>query len=712
MGKLITASQLVDFVTILVSDDRENEYVEYQTYKVEAGLNLEDDSKSVKILNPPIGINRSVLRSKLKVDKYDEYVKPVRTAYSLKAGDIAVEYELLKNARENISEDDAAMFNFDLAAIPEPEKLQYTPVHYLPCYFETYGNTLDYIDNSGIRFSEPTTKFERDAIKVYIGGKGKHNYIEVGYTGKTFPNDTFASFKKRLRSDHKDLTVYSYFDPIDDQNSKQVLSYASDNYRTAFVLHSGKLYYINAHATDLQTIQSMSSVVLYLAMSMRFDDDKEDVNDDYIKYIENFESSIKFLRNKKHSEFAAVVNEMIDGRTDIDNFDKMLLKTAKYFSHEKTFDLNNKDLMVDNDLDKLIKDCNYLYDSNKSDTALLTEEARTELLEEASSRGREFSMPIRNNLQTYFIQNEDKFGLSEDEKNRYLNDIIGSALTVDRSVLESFDTDKERNDFYEKLFTNAFQGDKKPVIERHADCTFFITDKAYKALSGTGNLYERMKKRNGGIIPIGNTFIYVFSESEFPLLSDVDTSSEVFNNMAKTVNDLTRTVHALVFDSCSVRLFCCLDDDDTIFEAIMKTGCNILKFIFQSRTEKTGKTFINQILKNAPEHVYFWDWKKLNIYKDGNAFLGFDFTNTANYDNVGKSLFEKTSQPKETRSVGEILVQLQNAYENDSFHYELAQDFFDRQVRNYLYEKLWRPSLQIGDTEADHLERYNYIWSE
>lgn len=714
--KLVTASQYIDFVTLLISDDRKNEYIEYQTFKVEAGIDLNRDPQTVKIMNKPVSVDRTVLRGKLADDNYDKYIKPVRSAFALKACDISVEYNILENAKKNISRTDEFVFgiNKDELKLAANKK---TNVQYLPCVFETFGDTLNddvklsLLNNLELNFEESPEEFGADAQKIYITGKGKNNYIQFGYSGKIFADDTFKSFKERLYTENKDITVFTYFDPLDDRNEKQVLSYASDNFVTAFILSGGKLYFINAHSTDSETRASMGEFVLYLAMSLKFDAEKEDVSNEYFKYLEDYASALNALRNKKYSEYNAYVNDMIQQKkikfADSQNYtddEKMFVAAANYFSHKEDFDVT--DITSDREFNTLLSNSKFLYDSGMVKGDFSDGSKREKLLSEITSRSKKYNAEIKSNVLTYFLQNENMFNLSETEKNNYLREIREHACAVDRVILESFETDSERNKFYAELFSNAYKS--KYFIESHSDMTFFYTLNAHDIM-GSGNLEKILVKRNGEI-PLGNVFVFVFSESDLPLFSDTDKSDNEFVQFLKdagqTVDNLTKTVHAIVLDNCSARLFTCIDND-TLLEKFISYSDNVRKWITQKNTVKPGAIF-----SKVPEYVYFWDWRKMNIYKDGTAFLGYDFSNTANYNAVSKRMFQKSERFEEIRTVGEVLLQLQNAYENDTFHYNLAMDFFDRQVRNYMYDKLWRPSLNVSDAATDKMERYNYIWSD
>lgn len=723
-SKLITASQFVDFVTILVSGDRKNEYIEYQTYKIEAGVDLKRDKTSVRVLNNPIQVDRTVLRGKIDAGKYDAYIKPIRSAYALKACDIAVNYKLLENAQKNISDSDEILWGIQKEAITNVPELCQTNVNYLPCYFETFGDILNedikrnLLNSNDLEFRAQDKNFSRDALKIGIKGKGKDTYIQIGYTGKKFENDTFESFKKRLCTENENITVFSYFDPLDDTTSKQVLSYASDSYRTAFILHGGKLYYIDAHAPDAQTRENIGNLVLYLAMSMKFDDEKEDISDDYMKYLEDFDEALYFLRNQKYPEFNTTVKDLFEcknrGVADFEAADteeeRTLAIAAKYFMHEGDV---TEQVFANKTFEKYINNCLFLYNSHTKEGIYTEPDKRAELLREIHSQNNKNNNEIYCNMITYFLQNENKFGLTEDEKNAYLKELTGRACTVNRTILESFDTDKQRNEFYAKLFKNSYEVyDKAGNVSEanyhediHPDMTFFYTKNAWNASSGSGDLESKLVERMGGL-PIGNDFVFVFSESDMPLLGDLKDSKnpivQFFKDKGKSLNEMTRTVHALVFDNSSVRLFTCLDDD-SLAEKAVKSISILTKWMTQKNTVKTSK--------NVPEFVDFSDWRKMNIYKNGTAFLGFDFSNTANYNVRAQNNFYKTSQYTEIRNVGEILLQLQHAYEDDEFHYELALEFLERQVRNFIYDALWRPSLNVSEGEKDKMLRYNYIWT-
>lgn len=717
--KLITATQFVDFVTVLISGDKSNEYIEYQTYKIEAGLDLNKDKNIVRIINVPSQLDRTVIRGKMSAENYDSYVKPIREAYSIKACDIAVKYELLKNAKKNISDIDQIIFNLNKDEVTEAQSKRLF-VNKLPCYFDIFGDVLNedvkqtLLKNLDLDFTSGSSEFNRDAASFKIKGKGNNIYIRFGYTGKKFTKDTFKSFRERLQTENNNITVFNYFDPLDDYNTKQVLSYASDNYGRAFVLHEdGKLFYIDlamdGKIAEGQIVENLGSFILYLAMSLQFDDNKDDISNEYIRYLEDYDKALTYLRNKKYSEFKVTVDDMFSQKENkiVETVEeKMLYDAANYFRH-----LEEDTLSVNTDFDTLITNCSFLYDSHEKEGDYTDTEKRDELLSIIKSSFNENEQEVRKNMLTYFLQNESQFGLTEKDKKAYLSELTQSAITVDRRIIETFDTDKERNRFYTDLFKNASTRNKieEVISEQHPDMTFFFIGDTKNSVGGSGRLEEKLVRRNGGI-PLGNVFVLVFSDSDLPILSSSKESSnkliKKLMELGKTVDNLSKTVHCLVFDNCSVRLFACVDDD-SIFEQYINFYSSARKFLTQRHTIQLDNIFIG-----SPEFIYFWDWRKMNVYKDGTAFLGYDFSNTANYNVISNNIFKQTERAVELRTVGEILLQFQHAYENDDFHYELALDFAERQLRNYIYDTLWRPSLNVSDAKTDTFERYNYIWTE
>lgn len=717
--KLITATQFVDFVTVLVSGDRTNEYIEYQTYKIEAGFDLDKDKSTVRIINPPSGFDRTVLRKKMNVEDYDAYIKPVREAFSIKSCDIAVKYELLKKAKENISETDQKLWGLNKDKIIEAKSSRLN-VPKLPCYFDTYGDILNedvkktLLRNLDLEFIPNTAEFNRDAAEFKIKGKGNNTSIRFGYTGRKFETDTFKSFGERLQTENEKITVFTYFDPLDDYKTKHVLSYASDNYGRAFILdEEGKLFYIDlaidGKIAEGQIVENLGSFVLYLAMSLQFDNTKDDISYEYFKYLEDYDKALTYLRNKKYPEFKVTVDDMISQKEHkipetLD--EKMLYDASNYFRH-----LESEILKVNEDFDVLMTNCNYLYNSHEKEGNYKDSDKRGELLKTIDSKIKDNNQEVRANMLTYFLQKESEFGLTEREKNDYLSELTQCAITVDKTIIEAFDTDKERNKFYTDLFKNAASRNniEEIIPEQHPDMTFFFIGDTKDSVGGSGGLEEKLVKRNGGI-PLGNVFVLVFSDSDLPILSSSEKSKnkliQSFKDLCKSIDNLTKTVHCLVFDNCSIRLFACVDDD-SVFENYINIYSTARKFLTQRHTIKIGN-----ILKGSPEFIYFWDWRKMNVYKSGTAFLGYDFSNTANYNVISKNIFQQTDRAKELRTIGEILLQLQHAYENDDFHYELALDFVERQLRNYIYEVLWRPSLQVSQGKSDTFTRYNYIWAD
>ena len=107
--KLVTAKQNLDFITVL--EGKDGSYIEIATYEVKAGIDCakitKDEDGGAAVL-PPAEIfsadkvNPLLLRNSDKANAsfYEDYVKPVNTAYQQKARDYAVELHILDKAQE------------------------------------------------------------------------------------------------------------------------------------------------------------------------------------------------------------------------------------------------------------------------------------------------------------------------------------------------------------------------------------------------------------------------------------------------------------------------------------------------------------------------------------------------------------------------------------------------------------------------------------
>lgn len=707
--QLITASQYVDFLTIIKGKDesgKTQKYYEIQTFKIDAGFDFNKKNKlTPKILNTTV-FDRTVLRDTLQGKEYDNMIKPVLGAFEEKAADIAVSYGILQNAVKNISENEKRLLtNLNDVKVPEANILLKTQIKFLPCYLETTPEELSNSNSIKLQFDAQPEIYMRDAQIIHLKDKGKENYLRIGYTGKEYSEDTFESFYNRLAKDNPDVFLFRFFDPSDSSNSRLVFSYASDAYRTAFILHQGKLYYIDACATDAQTRKEMGSAVLYTAMSLKFDDNSEHIDDSYYKYINTYNNSLYQLRTHAYSNFTVSVQDLLKDRTPNTIDEQLLLSAATYYNDKNnrkdpTEDINTSDEEFNQDL----KNCVRLFASYINKDYYLNAENRANLLQEVATydTGKQ---EVYCNMETYFLQTAQKFKLSEEEQNQYKNDLIEKAYTVSRTLLESFETDDERNEFYLKLFETAYHDPSKYHEDKHKDdMYFFYTKEAWDSCSGIGSIADKLVKRNDET-KFGNVFVFVFTDSQFPILTssqeDQSTCKQLFKDLGKSLDNISRSAHALVFDNYSVRIFPCVDND-SMFESLMKSGITIGKLVFQRHTVKTAFS--------SGERVRFSDWRKMNIYKDGLAFLGFDFSNVANYDVAGNKIFRSTDQYQEIHTIGEILLQLQHAYEDDDFHYELAQNFLEYKVNDYIYTRMFRPSPRISDPQIDKMERYNYIW--
>ena len=350
------------------------------------------------------------------------------------------------------------------------------------------------LNNCDFEFSSGTAEFNRDAAEFKIKGKNNNMSIRFGYTGRKFSSDTFESFRDRLQTENDEITVFTYFDPLDDYNTKQVLSYASDDYARAFILNEdGKLFYIDlavdGKIADGQIAKNYGSFVLYLAMSLQFDDSKTDSSNEYIRYLEDYDKALTYLRKKQYSELKVVVDDMLNQKEQkipesID--EKMLYNVANYFNH-----LEFDEKKVNDEFDVLMDNCEFLYDSHEKEGYYKDSNKRSKLLEKISDfKGN--NEEVRANMLTYFLQKESEFGLTNEEKVRYLGELTQTAYTVDKTIIETFSTDKDRNKFYAKLFENA-ENKKLENIE-YSDMTFCYIGDTENSVGGSGQLEKTYKK--------------------------------------------------------------------------------------------------------------------------------------------------------------------------------------------------------------------------
>ena len=350
--KLVTAKQQLDFITIM--DGKDGRYLEISTYEVKAGIDCSKIENKVgqegntytayppvEILEcskkyPPVAPRLAAERN--NADFYDACIKPVNRAYEQKAKDYSVELGLLENAKIGVERTLKKMLNLtvDMDINKYKEEI---PLPYLPLHLEIASN---YLANNRIEIENlPTNQFNRDSMILKTTTNDNWS-IRIGDSGRTY-FESFDNFYKNVFETNTDednqgkdrVEIFRYFDPLYPKES-EILSYASDNYRTFFILNNGRIYYVDAVYENQQTmIDTIAPTVIYLASSIRKTLDKVPYQDEYRKYIINFFDAQENLRtNASRLELKNTTNKLIESNilrptgNDCSQDEKYLLATA------------------------------------------------------------------------------------------------------------------------------------------------------------------------------------------------------------------------------------------------------------------------------------------------------------------------------------------------------------------------------------------------
>lgn len=256
--KLVTAKQQLDFINIM--EGKDGRYIEISTFEVKAGIDFskisseENPDGTVKINYPPLEIFSSnkihsvVPRSaadKNNVDLYETGIKPVNIAYAQKAKDYAIELNILENARKGAERTLNNLIGTQVDMTVD-NYLETYEIKYLPFELKIYENY--FAENNISVIPIGNDKFYRDSFLLESTSNDEWS-IRVGDTGRKTFTGTFEDFYRNIRDTNtaennvgKDLVqIYRYFDPMY-PNESEVLGYASDSYRTMFLLNNGRIY--------------------------------------------------------------------------------------------------------------------------------------------------------------------------------------------------------------------------------------------------------------------------------------------------------------------------------------------------------------------------------------------------------------------------------------------------------------------------------------
>ena len=733
--KLVTAKQQIDFINIM--DGKDGRYLEVSTYEVKAGIDcskirkiVQDDSTTYEY--PPLEIFSSnkiySVVPRTEADKLDQHffenaIKPVNIAYAQKAKDYAVELGLLENAEEGARRTFKNLMNAQTQLEVQDYKRQYE-VQYLPFTLDVYKNYFDENKMEVTQFEKD--KFYRDGFEVHCVGNDNWS-IRIGDTGRTFDGsfDEFYQnvFETNSNENNKDqdrVEIYRYFDPMYPKEC-EVLGYASDRFRTMFLLNNGRIYYVDAVVGNEQTLlNDISPTMVYLAASLRtVKDRKIDYADEYQQYVNNFFAVQENLRSNatrislKNSTDRLVDSNVIKGTETEDSIEEKYFKAVSDVkclgrTNEQNSVQQTGDVEFDS-LTSLIKDLLVSPDNFSTDE---TREKGLEIATALDSRiyhKKNKKAANSQYLETWFLQNNKRFDLSAATRKRYEDDIKSGETYIASRPMIAVLNDSERNEYYYSLFKNRlasshFFVDTADVIENSMkrsvrDSNMFV----YYNLpdleeTSDGEIYERIVKKNDGH-EIKNSFIFIFNQRTWD-----------WGNFGED-ND----IHALILDDSTVRFFLnvgALNFAESSYEKstdAVSSGLNSLGLwkVGNSNSKSPIDILLNS--NKVPAYFYFGDWKKLRITPETVTINGYSFT-TNKFTKKSKEAYRNTNDYAEKSVIARVLDDLQHAYSNDDadYYFNVLCDNLDDQIQRYVYEKIFRPSPRmILDMREDPKHRYN-----
>lgn len=718
--QLVTAKQQIDFINIM--DGKDGRYLEVSTFEVKAGIDFEKiktikTDKERKIIYPSVEIlssdkiNSVAPRENSDNQFYENSIKPVNIAYTQKAKDYAVELGLLENAKKGAEKTLKNLINATVDLNIDNYKENYE-IKYLPF---TLDIEKEYFEKHNMKIIPVgTDKFYRDSFLV--GPKGNDNWlIRIGDTGRTFFGtfeDFYQNVFKTNSSEENSLNdrveIFRYFDPMYPKEC-EILGYASDSFRTMFLINNGRIYYVDAEVNNEQTlINDISPTMVYLASSMRkINDRKVELYDEYKNYISTFFDAQEALRTNSSrvavrnvADKLAQSNVLNENKADFSLDEKYFLSAADVKCLGRTETQNSVIKTGDSEFDELtelIKDLlvskdNFSTDETREDAIRVATSLDVKIYKEKNKKGANTQY-----LETWFVQNTNKFNLSPETRKKYEGDLKSETLIASRPMIAIMD-DSERNEYFYNLFRNRlatahFFVDTASVVDdnlkksvRGSNMFVYYNLPEFKE-SADGDIYENIKKQNLGR-DIDNSFIFVFNQIEWNWGSWQD-------------ND----IHAIVLDDSTLRFFPnvgTLTIEEKAFNIIANVAFANIAIAVKVIDGMRGKY-------NAPVYFYYGDWKNLRISPENVSIAGHSFA-TKKITKKGKKAYRNSNDYAEKSVIASVIEDLQHAYSNDDadYYFDVLCENLDYQIQRYVYEKIFRPSPRmILDTREDAQKRYN-----
>lgn len=712
--QLVTAKQQIDFINIL--DGKDGRYLEISTYEVKAGIDcakIVDNDNGEKSCNVEIlscsNINSIIIRGEADKNEdsfYEDCVKPVKKAYLQKAKDYAVELGLLNEAKKGAQNTIKNLTNTEIGLdITEYKELH--EIKYLPIKLDI---AKEYFDKNKIQIELiKDDYFYRDSLILKDASNDGWS-IRIGDTGRTF-SGTFEEFYKNVLETNSNennlekekVEIFRYFDPMYPKEC-ELLGYASDNYKTLFLLDNSRIYYIDAVCSNKQTlIDEVSPIMIYIATSLRkITDYKVEKSDEYYEYISNY---FNIQENFRNNDSPLVLENNIEKLCESNT----VKKDDSYSSDEKYFlafsDIKNisksQNIVMQTDDIEFNKLTSLIKDLCISSDMFMSKEYRDSIIKIVQALDTKVKKENKEsyNLQyllTWFLQNKDVFNFTDTEILEYKR-YIEDGFIASRPYIIDLD-DRARNKYFYNLFANKLKNSQYfvdtamsiendfPFSEKEDNNLLFAYYKIPEEKKPSdGDIYDWIKKQNCNK-DITNSFILVFRQTEwdFGLLGKDD------------------DVHAIVLDDSTLRFFPNVGKSNILGEIIPIEDNLVIK----------GTSLFNIIRKkdSSPIYFYYGDWKNLRISPENITINGQSY-GTKKVTKKGKDSYRNSNDYAEKSAIAFVLQELQQAYSNSDtdYYYKTLCSNLEDYIQDYVYNLIWRPSPRmILDSREDKMQRYNY----
>ena len=667
--KLVTAKQYIDFINVM--DGRDGNFIQISTYEVIAGIDFsEGENAKVKILseeNTKIGSDITIRNFELLDDANTDYTKPL---------------EAVEKAKKQAEEDLPKLTTDENDFVTEDNKFE-LELPYLPLKLELVKDFFD--DNFEIDESNKSLGFQRDSLILKYKSESNPEWkIRFGDTGMTYTGSFTNFYKNILNTNIKEnaasknnvVQLYRYFDS-QHPDEKICLSYASDYYRTFFILSGSRIYYIDSFMDDESQldentlINQIAPVMLYIASSVRPSQTEKPGSYSYRQYIKQFTETVNAIKkDENQSNYDIAVKSLLE-KNPVRNESRRSAE-EKLFISRNLVNQKEEDVFItgDSNFDYFTQNLLAMRLNNDSNTP----EQRKELLniitkiDSIIQQGYKTSASVKskNLLQSYYLawllQNYD---LPENEKQSYEKILTENHALVYRPAL-FFISDNSRNEYFYKLFANRlfysqrfFDTVLKPEdilsVEDYRNNKFAFLGFEAEERPDAALIYNNLVKMNGGAY-IRGKFILVYKELDF----------------ASGENFKATDLHAIVLDEATIRFF---------------------PTVGKSFNKNKAFEWIQSIYKDDyPPYLYYGDYDNLKIEQKGLTING----NSLGAKTLTRSGRQKYRKPNDLSDLPEllnILRDIQRAYYQGDLNYYFTSltSALEEEINYYVLDQTSRP---------------------